>query len=95
MTQFKTKVPEWRCFVVCTWSKKMFLMVISFAWMHRTRHGPKPGCQEAEAKAFSILEAEAEAFTLFKLEAEAKALLMKPKPGYLYTGLSGNFRTDG
>ncbi len=35
----------------------------------RTRHGPKPGCQEA--KAFSILEAEV--LTLFKLEAEAKA----------------------
>ncbi len=35
------------------------------------RHGPKPGCQEAEAEAFSILEAEAEALTLFKLEAEA------------------------
>ncbi len=33
------------------------------------RHGPKPGCQEAEA--FSILEAEA--LTLFRLEAEAKA----------------------
>ncbi len=42
------------------------------------RHGPKLGCQEAEA--FSILEAEA--LTLFKLEAEA--LVMKPKPGYLY-----------
>ena len=52
-----------------------------------TRHGPKPGCQEAEAQAFSIFEAEAEALTLFKLEAEAKALVMKPKskpkPGYL------------
>ena len=45
-----------------------------------TRHGPKPGCQEAEA--FSILEAEA--LTLSKLEAEAKALVTKPKPGYLY-----------
>ncbi len=47
------------------------------------RHGPKPGCLEAEA--FSILEAEAEAFTLFKLEAEAEALAPKPKPkpGYL------------
>ncbi len=44
---------------------------------HDCRHGPKPGCQEAEA--------EAEALTLFKLEAEAEALLMKPKPkpGYL------------
>ncbi len=49
------------------------------------RHGPKPGCQEAEAEAFSILEAEAEALTLFKLEAEAEALVTKPKPkpGYL------------
>ena len=46
-----------------------------------TRHGLKPGCQEAEAEAFSILEAEAEALTLFKLEAEA--LVMKPKPSYL------------
>ncbi len=36
-----------------------------------SRHGPKPGCQEAEA--FSILEAEAEALNLFKLEAKAKA----------------------
>ncbi len=60
------------------------------SWLRKTpvpdsepgRHGPKPGCQEAEA--FSILEAEAEAFTLFKLEAEAEALLKKPKPGYLY-----------
>ncbi len=50
------------------------------------RHGPKPGCQEAEAEAFSILEAEAEALTPFKLEAEAEALVTKPKPkpGYLY-----------
>ena len=47
------------------------------------RHGPKPGCQEAEAEAFSILEAEAEALTLFKLEAEALVMKPKPKPGYL------------
>ncbi len=43
----------------------------------RHGHGPKPGCQEAEA--YSILEAEA--LTLFKLEAEA--LVTKPKPSYL------------
>ncbi len=48
------------------------------------RHGPKPGCQEAEAEAFSILEAEAEALACLKLEAEAEALVKKPKPGYLY-----------
>ncbi len=36
-----------------------------------SRHGPKPGCQEAEA--FSILEAEA--LTHFKLEAEAEAVV--------------------
>ena len=35
------------------------------------RHGPKPGCHEAEA--FTILEAEAS--TLFNLEAEAEALV--------------------
>ncbi len=45
-----------------------------------SRHGPKLGCQEAEAL---ILEAEAEVLTLLNLEAEAKALVMKPKPGYL------------
>ncbi len=47
------------------------------------RHGPKPGCHEAEA--FPILEAEAEALAHFSLEAEAeaKALVKKPKPGYL------------
>ncbi len=55
-----------------------------------SRHGPKPGSQEAEAEAFLMLEAEAEALTLFKLEAEAEAeaLVMKPKPkpkpSYLY-----------
>ncbi len=51
----------------------------------KVRHGPSPGCQEAEAEAFSILEAKA--LTLFKLEAkaEAEALVTKPKPGYLYT----------
>ncbi len=51
------------------------------------RHGPKPGCQEAEAEAFSILgaKAEAEALTVFKSEAEAEALVTKPKPkpGYV------------
>ncbi len=47
------------------------------------RHGPKPGCHEAEAEAFSILEAEAEALTHFSLETEAEALVKKPKPGYL------------
>ena len=49
------------------------------------RHGPKPGCQEAEA--FSILgaKAEAKALTVFKSEAEAEALVTKPKPkpGYV------------
>ncbi len=51
------------------------------------RHGPKPGCHEAEAEAFSILEAEAEALTHFSLEAkaEAEAFVKKPKPGYLYS----------
>ncbi len=44
-----------------------------------TWHGPKQGCPEAGAEAVSLLEAEA--LTLFKLEA--KALVMKPKPGYL------------
>ncbi len=46
------------------------------------RHGPKPGCQEAEAEAFSILKAEAraEALTLFKLDNKAEAMVMKPKP---------------
>ncbi len=43
-----------------------------------SRHGPKPGCQEAEA--FTILEAEAVTF----VNLEAEALLMKPKtkPGF-------------
>ncbi len=49
--------------------QKMFLMV---------RHGPTPGCQEAEA--FSILEAKAEALTLFKLEGSQKSRKSKPKP---------------
>ena len=50
-------------------------------------HGPKPGCQEAEA--FSILEAETKALTQFSLEAEAEALVKKPKPGYLYSANQG------
>ncbi len=45
------------------------------------RHGPKLGCQEAEA--FTILEAQA--LTLVNLEAEA--LVTKPKPGYWYSTL--------
>ena len=36
--------------------------------LHPNRHGPKPGCHEAEA--FSMLEAEA--LTHFSLEAEAE-----------------------
>ena len=49
------------------------------------RHGLKLGCQEAKAKAFSILEAEA--FTLFKLEAEA--LVKMPKPVTLVLDILG------
>ncbi len=46
------------------------------------RHGPRPGCQEAEAEVFSIFKAEA--LTLFKLEAEA--LTTKPSQSQAICG---------